>query len=421
MIGLERHIRFFLLCLLVFPAGCSHLSRERISLKYWTPNLPEQIVLCPEVNPFKHSKVAVFSFKAPFPDNGVGKAAAEAVYNDLLQKGVFDYVSNETSHHILSMRNSLETAQSEGYDLMITGEILDYLDGSELLSSRVTEKIHVVHVASRRILWVAVARSLSEPDPSNDYLLFQTRGRAADPARTLIKENANKFGNLMLLKPMQTDAAETRKDIMLSAHQAVFDELSMKVDELNNKNNELGTKLTLEAEKSHSLGREVDELRFQNDQLEEKLKEELEKGELRLKRDQERTIVKLDDRICFDPGSDVLKKKAKETLDKLSKVLADIPDGMVHIKGHTDDLPIGNHRFASNWELSSARAVAVLRYLSDHGRIAPERLSATGCGEYQPIVPNNSLENRRLNRRVDIVIEPNISELPRNANVPGQP
>ncbi|MBW1902469.1 MAG: OmpA family protein, partial [Deltaproteobacteria bacterium] len=78
----------------------------------------------------------------------------------------------------------------------------------------------------------------------------------------------------------------------------------------------------------------------------------------------------------------------------------------IQVEGHTDDVPIRSRQFPSNWELSSARALAVLRLLLEKSDIEPERLSAAGYGEYHPNVPNDSSENRRLNRRVDIVIVP---------------
>jgi len=79
-------------------------------------------------------------------------------------------------------------------------------------------------------------------------------------------------------------------------------------------------------------------------------------------------------------------------------------DNQIRIEGHTDDLPIHNSVFPSNWELSSARAISVLRYFIQKG-IEPQRLAAVGYGEYHPLVPNTSPENRARNRRVEIYIQ----------------
>ena len=102
----------------------------------------------------------------------------------------------------------------------------------------------------------------------------------------------------------------------------------------------------------------------------------------------------------------MLKNKAKQALAKISSPLAAFPENNVQIEGHTDNVPIKTRRFASNWELSAARSLSVLRYLLSNSKIDPARLSAAGYGEYHPIRSNDTPENKRLNRRVDIVIVP---------------
>ena len=82
-------------------------------------------------------------------------------------------------------------------------------------------------------------------------------------------------------------------------------------------------------------------------------------------------------------------------------------DCAIRIEGHTDNIPIHNKKYQSNWELSTARAVAVVKYLIAESRIAPERLSAVGYGDSRPRVPNDSDSNRELNRRVEIILSVN--------------
>jgi chemotaxis protein MotB len=90
-------------------------------------------------------------------------------------------------------------------------------------------------------------------------------------------------------------------------------------------------------------------------------------------------------------------------LKALAAQLHDTPASL-RIEGHTDDMPITGGRFTSNWELSTARASAVVIFLIDEAGFAPERLSAAGYGEYHPRVPNDSPDQRALNRRVDVVV-----------------
>jgi chemotaxis protein MotB len=105
----------------------------------------------------------------------------------------------------------------------------------------------------------------------------------------------------------------------------------------------------------------------------------------------------------FPLGSDKMFKESEEIIIEIGKILAEI-DNYIRIEGHTDNLPINTPRFPSNWELSSARALAVLHKLQKESGIDPRRLSATGYGEYRPVKPNDTEETRKYNRRVDLVV-----------------
>jgi chemotaxis protein MotB len=99
-----------------------------------------------------------------------------------------------------------------------------------------------------------------------------------------------------------------------------------------------------------------------------------------------------------------LKKEMHSILGDIADVIKQYPDRQIVVEGHTDDLPMRTDKIASNWELSALRATAVVRYFVEEKGLDPSRLSATGYGEFQPLVPNVSEVNRRINRRVDIVI-----------------
>lgn len=113
--------------------------------------------------------------------------------------------------------------------------------------------------------------------------------------------------------------------------------------------------------------------------------------------------VVMGEKVLFKTGMAEITTKDNSALRALSSILRET-DCSIRVEGHTDDIPINNHRFSSNWELSSARAVAVVKYLIYKKGISPERLSAAGYGESRPLVPNVSESNRTLNRRVQIVL-----------------
>lgn len=114
-------------------------------------------------------------------------------------------------------------------------------------------------------------------------------------------------------------------------------------------------------------------------------------------------IIRLNDTMLFDPGSDIIKAEAIATLEKIADSVAKFQNPIV-IEGHTDSTPIMTNRFPSNWELSTARATNIIKYLIQQKKFPPSRLSAVGYGEYMPIEDNNTPQGRAKNRRVDIIV-----------------
>lgn len=113
--------------------------------------------------------------------------------------------------------------------------------------------------------------------------------------------------------------------------------------------------------------------------------------------------VHLREKVLFDSGEAELRLEATSILDKLAQNLLLVPN-LIRIEGHTDNIPINTSRFPSNWELSTARAAAVVRYFMDRHNFSPLRLSIAGYGPYYPIASNDNLEGRAFNRRVDLII-----------------
>ena len=120
-------------------------------------------------------------------------------------------------------------------------------------------------------------------------------------------------------------------------------------------------------------------------------------------------VIRLSDSILFESGKAAISEKAVPLLDRVGEIISKTPYA-IRIEGHTDDVPINTVEFPSNWELSTTRAIMVLRQFIDKNHIDPKRLSAEGCGEYKPLVPNDSPENRKKNRRVDIKIFNSLSD-----------
>lgn len=114
-------------------------------------------------------------------------------------------------------------------------------------------------------------------------------------------------------------------------------------------------------------------------------------------------VIRLKNNLLFDSGSDIIKGNARVTLDELAGVLKDVPNSL-RIEGHTDNEPINTSKFPSNWELSTARAINIIKYLVNKHNFDPTKLSAVGYGEYMPLAHGADKKDQSINRRVDIVI-----------------
>ena len=145
--------------------------------------------------------------------------------------------------------------------------------------------------------------------------------------------------------------------------------------------------------------------------LTNKLRSMIDSGKLSVKIRKGRMLISLPNDVLFDSGSATLKKAGQDAIAQVALALAGFSDRQFLVAGHTDDKAIHTSRFPSNWELSTERAVIVTRFLISKG-MKPEALGAVGYGEFDPVVPNDTDEHRAQNRRIEIQLQPNLSELP---------
>ena len=122
-------------------------------------------------------------------------------------------------------------------------------------------------------------------------------------------------------------------------------------------------------------------------------------------------FISIADKLLFKSGSYLVSDRAKEVLAKVAKIINDKPTFECMVEGHTDNVPfIGNNILLDNWDLSSKRSTAIVRVLTNELKVNPKQLIAAGRGEFIPLVENNSVSNRAINRRTRIVILPKIDE-----------
>lgn len=142
-----------------------------------------------------------------------------------------------------------------------------------------------------------------------------------------------------------------------------------------------------------------------------KFKSMIDAGKLQVEIRNGLMLVKLPDNILFDPGKTDLKAQGKDAIAQVTQILSGIEGRKFQVTGHTDNIPIKSAKFKSNWELSTARAVEVTKLMIADGMDA-KRLSAAGYADELPVGDNATEEGRRANRRIEIVVQPNIEDLP---------
>lgn len=138
-------------------------------------------------------------------------------------------------------------------------------------------------------------------------------------------------------------------------------------------------------------------------QLAKQLHPEIAKGQIELKMEARGLVISFKQAALFDSGADVVKASAVDSIAKVAQAVVGIPNP-VRLEGHTDNQPIHNDRFSTNWELSSARSIAMLQMMTTKFNIPVQRLAVSGYADVAPIASNETEEGRARNRRVDVVI-----------------
>ena len=191
-------------------------------------------------------------------------------------------------------------------------------------------------------------------------------------------------------------------------------ELGDNVENLLGEKSQLSTDLAATRERERRLRKEQDAQRARMAkyrQVIDKFKALVSSGKLKIRIVNGQMVVELASSILFDSGKSTLSEEGKGAITELAQILMTISERKFQVAGHTDNVPIKSRKFPSNWELSSARAVTVVKFLQESG-VDPTNLSAAGYAEFQATKNNDTEDGRSANRRIEIVLLPNLDELP---------
>jgi len=202
----------------------------------------------------------------------------------------------------------------------------------------------------------------------------------------------------------------------LAQKQAQNDTLHVQINELDGDlkkaKTELGdlqNRLTALTEERYLDQKREKRIKDTYEKLLAELRDEIETKETVIQRVREKLMVTFINQVLFDTGKSSITSTGEHKLKKVARILSDVKEGSVKVSGHTDNVPIAFHnrsKYPSNWELSTARAAAVVRFLIDQGNLIPENIEAAGHSFFKPVAGNDTPDGRAQNRRVEIAIVP---------------
>ena len=242
------------------------------------------------------------------------------------------------------------------------------------------------------------------------YLIQSQKETAALRADStdLANQNSSLNQNISSLKD---HSASLQKNI---------DDLNAKISELNNQNSQLGQQtaksqqdLQAQKQKLEQLQSLLNQQKAASEELKNKMAEALKgfnSNELSVYNKDGKVYVSLSEQLLFPSGSAVVNPKGVDALSKLAAVLNLNTDVAVNIEGHTDSIPIRG-RYQDNWDLSTARANAIVRILVNNYKVDPTRVISSGHSYYEPVATNSTPEGRAKNRRTDIILSPKLDEM----------
>jgi chemotaxis protein MotB len=259
---------------------------------------------------------------------------------------------------------------------------------------------------------------VTNPSDYDNLILSTNLERMLTPqeVKALREENVNLQAEVKRLTADLELVQKSEKDFLSKKLEEQAEQLQ---SEYNRKLNQFTIQLARLREREQELTLENSKLKEQLERassltkkdLEDKLKDEIGNGDMNITQDKGRVIINVYDRITFDLGNGELKKSGNKTLNKIISVLNQYKDRKIYIEGNTDNLPIRGGKYKDNWELSTYRALSVLRYILTRTSIPEKNFAAVGNGEFNPIKSNFSEQNRGMNRRVDIVLLPNLKNV----------
>ena len=213
--------------------------------------------------------------------------------------------------------------------------------------------------------------------------------------------------SMLLLFSLAGCVSSKKHKLLESEYGKVKDDLDAALFQLDEKEAQI-EQLQARLEEQHvATEQELQKLKGTYDELLTNLEKEIDEGKIELNQVLDRLTLSIAEELFFESGKAEIKPEGIKVLDRIAEVLKKVPEKNIRIEGHTDNVPIGakiRKQYPTNWELGSARAVNVVRYLQEQGGIDPLRLGALSYAQFRPKATNRTSAGRAKNRRIEIVL-----------------
>ena len=232
--------------------------------------------------------------------------------------------------------------------------------------------------------------------------LGNVRGRIIDLEQKIASGSTSAQTEIAAL---QQKASELEANNM-----AISSRIAQEREQLRQEQSQLKAMLEQERLAKEAKEEEIKRLTQTREDLSKSLQDEISKGNITIQQVRDRLTINMVERVLFDSGQAQVKPTGIKVLKEVGDILKNITDKQISIEGHTDNVPISaklQNRFKTNWELSTARATTVVRYLIEQSGVDRQYLAAVGYADTRPIALNDSEEGRSSNRRIEIVLYPN--------------
>jgi chemotaxis protein MotB len=241
------------------------------------------------------------------------------------------------------------------------------------------------------------------------FWFYSVSGKNEAEAGDLKSKLSGAEGKLALVSDKL--AAAEKKLPEIGKYKGELEKTSASKNKLEKENQELQKKLKVSAEEI----KEIKKTEESGKKLLSELKSEIEKQQIKISEKDGKISLTFVDKILFPSGFAGLTPEGLAVMDRVGKILKEANDKTIRVEGHTDNQKITGlkHVYPTNWELSTARATTVVRFLQENSGVPPERLEAVGYSEYRPVADNATPEGRSQNRRIEIVLAPVVPGAPK--------